>query len=65
MVPDPSLSLSEGAVAPFKTGNYYPQVLRAVAQHMGVSPDTPWEDMPAKACLLYTSIRPRAIIADR
>ena len=49
VVPDPSLSLSEGAVAPFKTGNYYPQVLRAVAQHMGVSPDTPWEDMPAKA----------------
>ena len=48
VVPDPSLSLSEGAVAPFKTGNYYPQVLRAVAQHMGVSPDTPWEDMPAK-----------------
>ena len=36
-------------MAPFKTGNYYPQVLRAVAQHMGVSPDTPWEDMPAKA----------------
>ncbi len=49
VVPDPSLSLSEGAVAPFKTGNYYPQVLRAVAQHMGVSPDPPWEDMPAKA----------------
>ena len=49
VVPDPSLSLSEGAVAPFKTGNYYPQVLRDVAQHMGVSPDTPWEDMPAKA----------------
>ena len=36
-------------MAPFKTGNYYPQVLRAVAQHMGVSSDTPWEDMPAKA----------------
>ena len=49
VVPDPSLSLDEGAVAPFKTGNYYPQVLRAVAQHMGVSSDTPWEDMPAKA----------------
>ncbi|MFR1641162.1 MAG: hypothetical protein ACLSVD_19710 [Eggerthellaceae bacterium] len=25
MVPDPSLSLNE-AIAPFKTGNYYPQV---------------------------------------
>ena len=38
VVPDPSLSLDEGAVAPFKTGNYYPQVLRAVAQHMASRP---------------------------
>lgn len=49
VVPDPSLSLAEGVIAPFKTGNYYPQVLRAVAQHMGVSADMPWEDMPKKA----------------
>lgn len=55
IIPDPSLSLNEGVVAPFKTGNYYPQVLRAVAKHMGVSSDTPWEDMPKKAqdALLY------------
>lgn len=46
IVSNPSLSLDEGVVAPFKTGNYYPQVLRAVASHMGVSSDTPWEDMP-------------------
>ncbi len=49
VVPDPSLSLAEGAVAPFRTGNYYPQVLRAVARHMGVDEHTPWEDMPARA----------------
>ncbi len=49
VIPDPSLTLEEGAVAPFKSGNYYPQVLRAVAQHMGVAADTPWEDMPKKA----------------
>ncbi|MDR2715751.1 MAG: excinuclease ABC subunit UvrA [Coriobacteriaceae bacterium] len=49
LVPDPTLSLNEGVVAPFVTGNYYPQVLRAVAQHMGVDGDTPWEDMPAAA----------------
>ena len=49
VVPDPSLSLEEGCVAPFKNGNYYPQVLRAVAKHMGVEPNTPWEDMPKKA----------------
>lgn len=48
VVPDPSLSLSKGAVAPFKTGNYYPQVLRAVALHLGCDEFTPWEDMPAK-----------------
>ena len=49
VVPDPSLSLAEGVIAPFRTGNYYPQVLRAVAKHMGVDDDTPWEDMPKKA----------------
>ena len=49
VVPDPSLSLAEGVIAPFRTGNYYPQVLRAVAKHLGVDEDTPWEDMPKKA----------------
>ncbi|HIS41095.1 MAG TPA: excinuclease ABC subunit UvrA [Candidatus Aphodovivens avistercoris] len=48
VVPDPSLSIAEGALAPFKTGNYYPQVLRAVAAHLGASADTPWEDLPKK-----------------
>lgn len=48
VVPDKSLSLSEGAVAPFRTGNYYPQVMRAVLEHYNVSPDTPWEDIPRK-----------------
>ncbi len=49
VVPDPSLTLAEGAVKPFKSGNYYPQVLRAVALHMGTDENTPWEDMPKKA----------------
>ncbi|WP_165045262.1 excinuclease ABC subunit UvrA [Adlercreutzia sp. ZJ138] len=49
MVPDPSLSLAEGAIAPFRSGNYYPQVLRAVAEHVGVNADMPWEDMPKAA----------------
>ena len=48
LVPDPSLSLNEGAIAPFATGNYYPQVLRAVCAHMGADPATPWEDLPKK-----------------
>lgn len=49
VIPDPSLSLNEGVVAPFTTGNYYPQVLRAVANHLGYDADTPWEDMKRKA----------------
>lgn len=55
LVPDPSLSLNEGAIAPFATGNYYPQVLRAACAHMGADPATPWEDLPKKVrdALLY------------
>lgn len=55
VIPDPSLTLAEGAVKPFKSGNYYPQVLAAVAQAMGTDENTPWEDMPKKAqkALLY------------
>lgn len=49
VIPDPSLSLAEGVVKPFKSGNYYPQVLAAVAKAMGIDENTPWEDMPAKA----------------
>ena len=48
LVPDPSLSLNQGAIAAFTSGNYYPQVLRAVCLHLGESPDTPWEDLPKK-----------------
>ncbi len=48
VIPDTSLSLREGAVSPFKTGNYYPQVLKAVALHMGADDETPWEDLPAR-----------------
>ena len=48
VVPDETLSLDEGAIAPFKTGNYYPQVLRAVCLHLGASPSTPWEKLPKK-----------------
>ena len=55
VVPDKSLSLNEGAIAPFKTGNYYPQVMRAVLDHFGVNADTPFEDSPnnVQKALLY------------
>lgn len=48
VIPDPSLSLSQGVVAPFATGNYYPQVMKAVVEHLGSSAETPWEDLPKK-----------------
>ena len=55
VIPDKTLSLEEGAVAPFRTGNYYPQVMRAVLKHFEVDPATPWENIPKKAqkALLY------------
>lgn len=55
VVPDKSLSLSEGAVVPFRTGNYYPQVMRAVLLHYGVDPEAPFEKIPNKVqkALLY------------
>ena len=49
VIPDPSLSIEEGALVPFKTGNYYPQVMVALCNHLGISSQTPWEDLPAKA----------------
>ncbi|MCI9129028.1 MAG: excinuclease ABC subunit UvrA [Eggerthellaceae bacterium] len=48
IVPDTSLSIEEGAIVPFKSGNYYPQVLNAVVRHMGEDPSTPWEDLKSK-----------------
>ena len=55
IVPDKSLSIAEGAMAPFVSGNYYPQVLAAVCKHVGVSVNTPWQDLPkrAKDALMY------------
>lgn len=43
VVPNLSLSLNEGAIAPLGklTGNYYPQILRAVADYGGFTLDTP------------------------
>ena len=50
VVPDPTLSLADGAVYPWaKTGAtspYYEQTLDALAKHYGVSMRTPWERLP-------------------
>lgn len=50
LISDEEKSVAEGAFSVFSAGsNYYPQILAAVAEHIGVSIDTPWKDLPAKA----------------
>ena len=48
IVPDPSLSLNEGAILPWSTSasNYYEQMTQAIADKWEVDMDTPWEDLP-------------------
>ena len=48
IIPDASLSLADGAwVVVGKASNYYPQILAAVAEHLGVDIHTPWQELPA------------------
>ena len=46
--PIPSLSIAEGALAPWagSSSNYYEQVTEAIAERYGVDLDVPWEDLP-------------------
>ena len=50
IVPNPQLSLNEGAIAPWskstKRENYYFQMLQAVANHFNFSMDTPFNELP-------------------
>ncbi len=47
LVPDPTLSVSEGAIAPWanSVSNYYAQVAEAIAERYGVDLDAPWTDL--------------------
>jgi len=59
VVPDESLSLQAGAIAPWKnaTAKYYQQTLRSVARHYGVRTTVAWRDLPpeVRKALLYGS----------
>jgi excinuclease ABC subunit A len=48
IVPDPTLSIAEGALAPWanSTSNYYEQVTEAIAERYGVDLEAPWEELP-------------------
>ena len=50
VVPDPSLPLRKGAVAPWSKSSspYYLQTLEALARHYKFSLNTPFEDLPKK-----------------
>ncbi len=50
VLPDPTLSIAEGALAPWasSSSNYYEQVTEAIAEHYGVDLDTPWEELPGE-----------------
>ena len=52
VVPDDSLSLNEGAIAPWssssKKENYYYQMLEAVSNHFGFSMDVPFGELEGK-----------------
>jgi len=57
VVPDPSLSLREGAIAPWNRRNlpYYQRMLDAVAQKAGIDPFKPWSELSEahRSILLY------------
>jgi excinuclease ABC subunit A len=48
VVPDPTLSIGEGAIAPWSASasNYYEQLSSAITERYDVDPDTPWQDLP-------------------
>ncbi|MEP6642632.1 MAG: excinuclease ABC subunit UvrA, partial [Gaiellales bacterium] len=48
VVPDPSLSISQGALVPWTVinSNFYTQVINAIADRYEVDLDTPWADLP-------------------
>ncbi|HEY3921902.1 MAG TPA: excinuclease ABC subunit UvrA [Gaiellaceae bacterium] len=47
LVPDPSLSLSEGALVPWAVGssNYYESIFSAIAERYEIDVDKPWEEL--------------------
>jgi len=52
VVPDPSLTLDEGAIAPWAGGHvtdYFKRLVEALADEMGFDTETPWSKLPAKA----------------
>src|SRR6478735_7850364 len=50
LVPDPSLSISEGALVPWAVGNssFYESVIQAIAERYEIDIDRPWRELTEK-----------------
>jgi excinuclease ABC subunit A len=63
VVPNPDLSLADGAIAPWASGHarYFHRLVEAVAEELGVGIDVPWRDLPKKAqkVLLHGGVKGR------
>ena len=59
VVPNPHLSLSQGAIAPWEGfhSSFHSQALTSLCDFLGISNKTPWEELPEKArnVILYGS----------
>jgi excinuclease ABC subunit A len=51
VVPDPGLSIGEGAIAPWSVSasTYYDQLAQAIAERYEVDLETPWRDLPEES----------------
>src|SRR5690606_30688714 len=51
VVPNPDLTVGEGAIAPWASGHsqYFHRLLEAVADEIGVDVTTPWRQLPKSA----------------
>ncbi len=59
IVPNPTLSLNQGAIAPWDgfRSSFHSQAIVSLCDFLGISPQTPWRDLPEKArnIILYGS----------
>ena len=66
MVPDPSLSIEEGAIAAWP-GAWAGKNFHDILQELGYDLDSPWEDLPKKdrEWILFTEERPVVTVKPR
>jgi excinuclease ABC subunit A len=51
VIPDPTLSIGEGAIAPWaaSASEYYDQLIQAIAERYRIDLETPWQDLPGSS----------------